>query len=109
MQWHTQAGNINTYLKVKIDLTLPKISAMKIVTWNWHVNDSDKVRYDMILGRDSLSGLLLNLKLSDHVIEADDWPLKGFTAPMLDIGMYELKSLNTGKITPEELFMNYYK
>ena len=68
MQWHTQAGNINTYLKVKIDFTLPKLSAMKIVTWNWHVDDSDKVRYDMILGRDSLTGLVLNLKLSDHVI-----------------------------------------
>ena len=62
MQWHTQAGNINTYLKVKTYFTLPKLSAMKIVMWNCHVDDSDKVRYDMILGRDSLTGLVLNLK-----------------------------------------------
>ena len=68
MQSQKQEGNINTYLKVKIDFTLPKLSTMKIVTWNWHVDDSDKVRYDMILGRDSLTGLVLNLKLSDHVI-----------------------------------------
>ena len=68
MQWHTQAGNINTYLKVKTDFTLPKLSAMKIVMRNCHVDDSDKVRYDMILGRDSLTGSVLNLKWSDHVI-----------------------------------------
>ena len=45
----------------------------------------------MILGRDSLTGLVLNLRLSDHVIEADDVPLKGLTALMVDLGMYELK------------------
>ena len=82
---------------------------MKIVTRNCHVDDSDKVRYDMILGRYSLTVLVLNLKLSDHVIKADDRPLKGLTAPMVDIGVYELKNLNTGNITPEELFVNYYK
>ena len=32
MQWHTQAGKITTNLKVKIDFTLPEISATKIVT-----------------------------------------------------------------------------
>ena len=28
---------------------------------------------------------------------------------MLDLGMYELKNLNTWEITPADLFMNYYK
>ena len=68
MQWQTRAGSNNTDLKVKIDFTLPKLSAMKIVMWNCHVDDSDKVRYNMILGRYLLTGLVLNLKLSDHVI-----------------------------------------
>ena len=27
---------------------------------------------------------------------------------MVDFGMYEFKYLNTGKITPKELFMNAY-
>ena len=31
-QHHTQLGNINTNLKVKIDLTLPELSTMKIMT-----------------------------------------------------------------------------
>ena len=51
MQWHTQAGDITTTIKVKLDFTLPAPSAKHVVTWKWHVDDSDKGRYDMILGK----------------------------------------------------------
>ena len=51
MQWHMQSGIIITNLKVKVDFTLPEISVMKIMTGNFHVNESAKVTYDMILGR----------------------------------------------------------
>ena len=51
IQWLTQVGKITTNLKVKIDVTLPEFSAMKIAMWNFHVDDSAKVRYYMILGR----------------------------------------------------------
>ena len=50
----------------------------------------------------------LNLKSSEHVIEADVVPLKGSTPPMVDMDTYQFKYLNTGKIIPEELFMNAY-
>ena len=50
----------------------------------------------------------MNLKLSDHVIKADDENFKGYTAPMVYLVMHEFKYLNTGKITPEESFTNYY-
>ena len=49
MQCHTYAGNINTNLKVKLDLTLPEISAIHVVTWKCHVDESAKYRYDTIL------------------------------------------------------------
>ena len=62
----------------------------------------------MILGRDILTYLGLNLKYSDHVIETDDGTLKGSTAPMVDLGKYEFKYLNTRKITPEVQFTNNY-
>ena len=32
MQWQTQAGNITTNNKVKIDFTLPALSATDVVT-----------------------------------------------------------------------------
>ena len=46
--------------------------------------------------------------MSEYVIEYDDRPFKGYTAPMVDLGMYTFKDLNTGKITPEESFTNTY-
>ena len=72
-------GNLTTNPKVKIDFTLPKFSATEIVTWDFHVDDSAKGRYDIILGRDILKALGLNLKFSDHFIESYDVPFKGYT------------------------------
>ena len=58
------------------------------------MDDSAKVRYEMILGRYVLTALGLNLKISYHVIEEDDGPLKGLTALIADLGRYEFKYLN---------------
>ena len=71
------------------------------------MDDSAKCRYDTILGRNILTSFRLNIKSSEHVIEADDKPLKVSTASMVDFGTYEFKK-NTGEITHEELFMNAY-
>ena len=54
MQWHTQAGNITTNIKVKVYFTLPALSMTNVVTWKCHVDDFAKVRYNMILGQDIL-------------------------------------------------------
>ena len=62
----------------------------------------------MILGRYLLTALGLNLEISDQFIKADDGNLKVSTAPVVDMDTYEFKSLNAGKITPEELFTNTY-
>ena len=101
MQWHTQAGNITTNLKVKTFFNLPELSATKIVVCNFHVDDSAKNIYDMILGRSILIELILTLKLSDNVIQEDSGPSKGSTSPTVDLGMYEFKHLYTVKLTTE--------
>ena len=44
MQCNTQAGNITTNNKVKVDSALPALSAKNVVTWNYHVDESAKVR-----------------------------------------------------------------
>ena len=54
MQWHTQAGNITINHKVEVGFTLPSLSATNFVTCQCHIDDSAKVRYNMILGRDIL-------------------------------------------------------
>ena len=58
-----------------------------IVTWSFHVDDSAKGSYYMILGRDILIDLGLNLKLSSNVIEAYDGTIKGSMEPMVDLCM----------------------
>ena len=55
MQWQTQDGKNTTDFKVKIDFTLPTISAANVVTWKCHVDDNTKGRYVMILGRNLLT------------------------------------------------------
>ena len=72
------------------------------------MNDSAKGRYNIILGIDILTQLVLNLKFSDTVIEAEDGHLKGSTTPMVDLCTYKFKDLNTEKITPKELFTISY-
>ena len=52
----------------------------------------------MILGRDILTSLVLNLIFSEHVIKTYYDPLTGSPAPMVDLGAYECKILNTGKL-----------
>ena len=90
-QWHTQASSITTILKVRICFTLPEISAMKIITWNCHVDDSAMGIYNVILVRYLLTALGFNLELSGHFIKEDGGTLKGSTVRMLDLGTYEGK------------------
>ena len=94
-QWQTQAGNITTNFKVKVDFTLPTLSSTNVVTWKCHVDGSAWVRYGMFLGRYLLTQLVLNLKIYAHVIEADDGPFIGFMAPMFDLGAYVSKRVDT--------------
>ena len=50
---------------------------MKIVTSKCHVDNSAKSRYDVILGRDIIIELVLDLKFSKHVIICGDVPYEG--------------------------------
>ena len=61
LQRKTQAGNLTTNLKVKTDFILPGFSATKILTWEFHVGNSTKGGYDMILSRYLLTSLGLNI------------------------------------------------
>ena len=65
------------------------------------MDDSNKVRYNIILDRYLLIALRLHLNSYEYVIEAGDGPLKGSTALMIDLGAYEFKYLNTGGDKPE--------
>ena len=76
MQWHTQAGNIITNIKVEIDFTLTELSVTNIMTWKIHVGEYAKGSYAMILGKDRQKGIRITFKLSDHIAEADGGTFK---------------------------------
>ena len=40
-------------------------------------------------------------KISNNAVEGDEENLKEFIAPMVDLGTYAFKDLNTGSITPK--------
>ena len=103
----TQSGNLTTNHKVKIDFTSPEFSATKVVVRNCCVNDSAKIWYNIILGRYLLTILVLYLKFSNGVIKVGDGPFEMFAAPMVNLGMYEFKTLRIRKITPKEYSQMY--
>ena len=51
-----------------------------------------------------INKIRIKSKISEHVIESDDGLFIGVTAPMVDLGAYLFKDLNTGKIKTEEYF-----
>ena len=101
MQWHTQDGNITANIKVAVGFTLPGLSPAYVVTWNCHVDEYTKGRYDTIIRRYLLTELVLNLKLSGNAMESYYVTFKGSTETTVDLVTYELKYLIRGKITPE--------
>ena len=98
MQWHKQYGNVTTNHEVKVDYTLPAISATNVVTWLCNVDDYAKGRYNMIWVQYLLTELWLHLKLSEHIIKADDRPFKGSITLMVDFGTDVIKDLNSAKL-----------
>ena len=53
------------------------------MTWNCHVDDTAKGRYDMILGLDILTELGSNLKFSEHGIKTDYGLFNRYTTHMV--------------------------
>ena len=106
--WATQAGKFTTSKKVKIDFFLLKFSVTKIVMWKCHVDESTNCRYKIILGRDLLTTLGLDLKFSENVIIGGEGPYEGCSAPMVDVKKYNFKSITDKTVKPEESFLNLY-
>ena len=73
----------------------------KTVTWKCHIDESTTGRYDMILGRDLLTALGLDLKFSENVIRGVEGPHKGCSAPMFDVKTYDFNIVTSKTVKPE--------
>ena len=65
-KWVTKAGKFSTSRKCEIDFTLPAFHNKKKISWNCYVDESDNTKgnYDMIIGRDILHELGIDLLFS---------------------------------------------
>ena len=82
-----------TSKKVNVDFCLPEFSATKIVPWKFHVDNKTNSRYDMILVRDLIATLGLDIKFSEKLVIGGEGPYEGCLAPMDDFINHDFKSL----------------
>jgi predicted aspartyl protease len=75
--WTTPNGKLSTSKRAKAKFTIPEIHDNRLIEWNLHVTDSLGA-YDMIIGRDIMSDLKMDIKFSTNTIEWDghEMPLK---------------------------------
>lgn len=88
--WNTQAGTFITDSMVKVPFKLPELDPSRVIYWTCHVMEEGA--YGMIMGRDLISDLKLNLDFSQQKITCDTGWFKGREAPMKR--MRELNNFN---------------
>jgi hypothetical protein len=66
--WTTPSGTLMTSKKVKSRFTIPDLHDNRLIEWDVHVTKSLGV-HDMILGRDLLEFLGIDVKISDMTVE----------------------------------------
>ena len=68
--WSTPAGDISTRKRAKSQFTMPELHDDRLVEWDFHVTKSLGA-YDVIIGRDLLEFLGIDIRFSDRTIEWD--------------------------------------
>ena len=68
-KWTTTASPLSTTKLCKIQFSLPELLPTRLVKWKVHVDASNQLPYDMILGRDLLHELGLNLNFEDKTVQ----------------------------------------
>ena len=76
--WTTTAGNFETKGRCKIELKLPEFQPHTIINKSVHVT-KNKMRYDMIIGRDLLREMKVDINFSNQTVVWD-----GRSIPMKD-------------------------
>ena len=68
--WSTPAGELKTSQKVKVQFTIPELQEKRLLEWNVHVAE-DMGAYDMIIGRDIMTFLGIDIRFSSRIVEWD--------------------------------------
>jgi transposase InsO family protein len=72
-EWSTAAGMLHTSAKTKrVEFSLPELHTNRTIKKSFHVLDIHLKNYDMIIGRDLITEIQLDVKGSDLSIKWDD-------------------------------------
>ncbi len=91
-QWMTKGGLFSTNGICPIKFYLPEFSTQECIKWNFHIDNSKQIvksRYDMIIGRDLLEQLPLDIKFSDQTLTWQE-----VTVPMKTINQLDNQNIN---------------
>ena len=94
--WTTPAGALNTSTKCKATFTIPELHDAVRIEWNLYVT-KDLGAYDMIIGRDMMSDLGIDIKFSSNSVI---W--NGAEVPMKDRDAMFEESFHVGDTTAME-------
>ena len=103
--WSTPAGDMKTTLKCKAQFSIPELHDNRLIEWDVHVTET-LAPYDMIIGRDVLSDLGIDLLFSNNTIEWDDSqiPFKDADATLNE--SYHVNDSNLLVQATEDMFAN---
>ena len=84
--WKTKAGSFSTTEKCKCTFSMPEFHEGKEIEWKVYVDETSDTlgHYDMIMGRDMLDALGIDLLFSEQVVKWDN-----ATVPMRNISWFE--------------------
>ena len=70
VNWSTKAGSFQTSEKCLINFKLPFLHEQKEITWTAYVEPSnqDEIKYDMIIGRDLMREIGIDIRFSDEKV-----------------------------------------
>jgi transposase InsO family protein len=91
-RWSTAAGILNTSAKTKrLEFSLPELQANRKIDKSFHIVDIPLKNYDMIIGRDLITSLQLDVKGSNLTIQWDDAaiPWRNIDSTVEDIYLVE--------------------
>ena len=82
--WNTKAGTFSTTKKCKCKFMLPEFHAHRLIEWDMYVDESTSLTtYDMIIGRDLMDSIGLDLLFSENLMRWDN-----ATVPMRDNSLF---------------------
>lgn len=85
-EWHTTAGRFSTAKAVEIQFYFDEFSKSKKLNWICHVSTTPLLEYEMIMGRDLLLEIGINLLFEKRVIEWEgvevEMPMRSMLLPV---------------------------